>query len=378
MQLAVLFMVFNRPALTERSFQAIRAARPARLYLAADGPRHAADAPLCEQVRAIAGQVDWPCEVKTLFHRRNLGCRLACSSAISWFFRQEPEGVVLEDDCLAHRDFFEYSRELLERYRDDPRLMVISGSNFQYGKRRGAASYYFSRFSHIWGWASWARAWQNYDLHLEGLEMFCRGRLQEALNHQAAAAFFMRKFMYVAQGLDDTWDYQLQYSVWKQRGLCIIPNHNLVDNIGQAGGTHGGSQGFDCLRKVSGLYGPDGKGLVHPPKVAVEAEADQFECERRVNENTILWPMLTREAVKRLNEGDSAAMRELTGMIREYYGPLRAVLQLELAAALKQEQPEEAAQAARQLWEHYPEDDLLRRTPEEVLSRAGLDLRSVA
>lgn len=361
MQLAVLFMVFNRPALTERSFQAIRAARPARLYMAADGPRHEHDAPLCEQVRALAGRVDWPCEVKTLFHRRNLGCRLACSSAISWFFRQEPEGLVLEDDCVAHPDFFHYCGELLERYRQDPRIMMISGSNFQYGKKRGQGSYYFSRFSHIWGWASWARAWHNYDIEMRGLEAFCRGRLQDTLKHPGAAAFFMRKFMYVARGLDNTWDYQLQYSVWKRRALCVIPNVNLVENIGHgADSTHGSGLNFDALRRVVGL-----KRLAHPEVVAADVEADLFECERRVNENTILWPLLTREAARRLNDGDFGAMRELTSMIKQYYGPLRAVLQLELMAALLGGNIEEIAQATRLMEEKYPDDETLARLPKE-------------
>lgn len=366
MQLAVLFMVFNRPALTERSFQAIRTARPARLYLAADGPRRDGEAPLCAAVRAFAGRVDWPCEVKTLFHRRNLGCRLACSSAISWFFRQEPEGLVLEDDCLPHPDFFPYCAELLERYRSDPRIMVISGSNFQYGKKRGPGSYYFSRFSHIWGWASWARAWHNYDIDMRGLEAFCRGRLQDTLQHPAAAAFFMRKFLYVARGLDNTWDYQLQYSVWKRRGLCIIPNVNLVENIGHGtDSAHGGGLNFDCLRGVSGL-----ETINHPEVIAVNKEADLFECERRVNENTILWPMLTREAAKRLNEGDIGAMRALTAKIKEYYGPLRAVLQLELMAALVGGREEEIAQASRLMEELYPDDDTLSQLPKESVERS--------
>ena len=168
MRSPILFLVFNRPDVTQRVFDAIRQARPPKLYIAADGPRKnkVGEVERCALVQEIVSQVDWPCEVSKLIRQENLGCKIAISSAIDWFFSKEPEGIILEDDCLPHPDFFPYCDELLERYRNNERVGMISGDNFQNGIKRGDGDYYFSQFCHIWGWASWARAWKKYDANL--------------------------------------------------------------------------------------------------------------------------------------------------------------------------------------------------------------------
>ena len=165
----VLFLIFNRPETTEIVFSVIRKAEPPRLYVAADGPRpdYPNDAESCEIVRAIATDVNWDCKVKTLFRDQNLGCKLAASKAIDWFFEQELEGIILEDDCLPDQSFFWFCQELLGKYRDDTRIMHIGGTNFQFGKERTKYSYYFSRYAHVWGWASWRRAWKFYDVEMK-------------------------------------------------------------------------------------------------------------------------------------------------------------------------------------------------------------------
>jgi len=162
----ILFLLFNRPYLTQRVFACIREARPARLFVAADGPRpdRVGERQLCAEARKVVDQVDWPCELLTLFRDENLGCGKAVSSAIDWFFEHVEEGIILEDDCLPHPSFFRFCEKLLEKYRDDERVMQIGGCNFQDGIKRGPASYYFSIYNHIWGWASWSRAWKYYDV----------------------------------------------------------------------------------------------------------------------------------------------------------------------------------------------------------------------
>src|SRR5690349_2048344 len=139
MKSAILFLVFNRPETTARVFEAIRAAQPPRLYVAADGPRASriGESERCDLTRRIASAVDWPCDITTLFRAANLGCKNAVSSAISWFFEHEEEGVILEDDCLPDPSFFRYCDELLAHYRDDTRIGLISGNNFQFGKTHG-------------------------------------------------------------------------------------------------------------------------------------------------------------------------------------------------------------------------------------------------
>ena len=236
MRSPVLFLVFNRPEPTAEVFAAIRAAKPPRLYVAADGarPNRPGEAQRCEETRRVATAVDWPCEVKTLFRDLNLGCKQAVSQALDWFFESEPEGVVLEDDCVPDPSFFQYCDELLEHYRDDERVALISGDNFQFGRVYGESSYYFSRYCHIWGWASWRRAWRRYDRDIKAWPAFRDGGgLERVFGGRPREARYWRRILdEVHQGKIDTWDYQWNFAVWAQSMLTILPQKNLVKNIG--------------------------------------------------------------------------------------------------------------------------------------------------
>ena len=163
----ILFLVYNRPDTTATVFEEIRKQKPKQLFVAADGPRTdmPGDAEKCKNTRELVmNGIDWECETKTLFRDNNLGCGLAVSNAITWFFKNVEEGIILEDGTLPDQSFFTYCKVLLEKYRYDDKLKMISGNNFQQGKWRGDGSYYFSAYSHIWGWASWRRTWKEYDL----------------------------------------------------------------------------------------------------------------------------------------------------------------------------------------------------------------------
>ncbi len=314
----VLFMVFNRPELTRASFETIRRAGPPRLYVAADGPRddRPDDEALCREARAAATAVDWPCKVHTLFRKRNLGCKEACASAVAWFFSREPEGVVIEDDCVPHQDFFPYCDELLERYRHTPEVMFIGGSNYQYGKKRGTASYYFSLYPHIWGWAGWKRTWDGYDIAMRGLERYIKTRMRGHVGHDGAYRAMMRKFMLVERGVDNTWDFQLVYSLWKRQGLCIIPNVNLVGNVGNVPeSAHPWRPDIAHLRPVEGL-----PVLAHPETVVRDKEADDFHSEMLATEYGGREEALDREIKKRFREGDEKAAQELLSLCRAFYG----------------------------------------------------------
>ena len=161
----VLFLIFNRPKTTEQVFSAIKKAQPPRLYIAADGPRseYSTDSESCDMVRSIATNVDWDCEVKTLFRDQNLGCRLAVSQAISWFFENELEGIILEDDCLPSQSFFWFCQELLELFRNDKRVGAICGFYSNELDYSPSASYFLSRYMRVWGWAGWRRTFEEYD-----------------------------------------------------------------------------------------------------------------------------------------------------------------------------------------------------------------------
>lgn len=234
----VLFLIFNRPDTTQLVFDQIRNAQPSRLYIAADGPRDGRpdDKLLCAQARSIIENIDWTCEVKTLFREKNLGCKYAVSESLEWFFKQEEEGIILEDDCLPSEDFFRLCDALLERYRYDTRISQIAGCNFQQGRKWGDASYYFSNILEVWGWASWRRVWQLYDPELlQYDETDVSTTLDILFNEQLVTTEYIDIFKLLKANEIDTWDYQLKFINFFNNGLCVIPNVNLVSNIGFRG-----------------------------------------------------------------------------------------------------------------------------------------------
>ncbi|MBW2166433.1 MAG: hypothetical protein JRG74_10190 [Deltaproteobacteria bacterium] len=229
---AVLFMVFNRPDTTKQVFEAIRKAKPPRLYVSADGPRadKAGEAEKCKEVRRIAMQVDWDCEVKSLFRDQNLGCKVAVSSAIDWFFENEEEGIILEDDCLPSQSFFWFCEELLIKFSDDPRVQHIGGTN-PFDTELTTNQYYFSKFNRIWGWASWRRSWNNYNVEIKMWPSIKKENYHKRILGEAVGRYYEKIWDAVYQGKIDTWDYQWMLCRMLQ-GMAIIPYVNLISNIG--------------------------------------------------------------------------------------------------------------------------------------------------
>lgn len=233
----ILFLTFNRLDTTQKVFAAIRQARPRRIYVASDGPRldRGSDAEKVQCVREyVIDNIDWDCEVKTLFRQQNLGCRIAVSSAIDWFFGHEAEGIILEDDCLPDATFFPYAEEMLIRYRDDKRIMSISGNQFHSDKNHFPHSYSFSRYSHMWGWASWRRAWEYYDRDMTQWAMLRNTDWLLIVGDKNIffKYYWTQQFDKTFMGKINTWDYQWFFSCWSHSGLTIVPNVNLVRNIG--------------------------------------------------------------------------------------------------------------------------------------------------
>ncbi|AKH77603.1 hypothetical protein LEP1GSC079_0014 [Leptospira interrogans str. FPW1039] len=235
MKVPVLLIAFNRPDFTFAVFETIKNYQPKKLYVAVDGPRKNKNDEIwkCEKVRAVINEVDWVCDVKTLFRSENLGCKKAVSSAINWFFENEEMGIILEDDIIAEPSFYHFCEELLEHYKNDERIGMISGNNFGFGYRRNRNSYYYSLYSHIWGWASWKRAWKGYDLNMTDYEDFLKGgHLHDLFLNQAEFEFWKSNFDKVVFEDFDTWDFQWVYHNFKNGRLNIMPSVNLVKNIG--------------------------------------------------------------------------------------------------------------------------------------------------
>ncbi len=275
----ILFVIFNRPDTTFRVFEAIRTAKPTKLFVAADGPRkdRPGDEEKCRQARTVLDKIDWPCEVKTLFREKNLGCKLGVSSAIDWFFENVEEGIILEDDCLPDPSFFIFCQDLLGYYRNDEKVMHISGDNFQFGKKYGDGSYYFSRYPHIWGWATWRRAWKKYDVDIKSFPQFRKENgLSRVFNDKGQQRYWYKVLETMYAGQVDTWDHQWSYAVWSNGGLAVLPNQNLIANIGFGPeATHTKTESV-----LANLTQGSAGEMVHPASQEVAAEADNQTFER--------------------------------------------------------------------------------------------------
>ena len=277
----VAFIIFNRLDTTRRVFAEIAKARPSKLLVIADGPRanRLGEAEKCAQTRAVIDGVDWDCEVLTHFSEVNLGCKRRVSSGIDWVFEQVEEAIILEDDCLPDPTFFRFCQELLERYRHDQRIGLISGDNFQFGNRRSDDSYYFSKYVHIWGWASWRDRWVNsYDVAMAKWPGIRDGAwLTDMVGNAREATYWTKILERVHRGEIDTWDYQWVFANWVEGRMTILPAVNMISNIGFDGNaTH--TTGVSELANLArySLSFP----LTHPLGVFRNTQADMFSEKR--------------------------------------------------------------------------------------------------
>jgi hypothetical protein len=276
----VAFFIFNRPDTTARVFEAIRRAAPPRLLIVADGPRpgRPGETEQCAAARAVVAGVDWPCQVSHNFSESNLGCRSRVSSGLDWVFETVEEAIILEDDCLPHPSFFRFCQELLERYRDDRRVMTISGNNHLFGRKDVTDSYYFSRYPHIWGWACWRRSWQLYDADMAQWPQVRDAGGLEASFPPRQARYWRYVFEAVRRGEIDTWDYQLTFSCLLNQALCITPTVNLVSNLGFGAGA---TNTTDSCRLAELAAEPMDFPLRHPAHLVGDVRSDR-ETERIV------------------------------------------------------------------------------------------------
>jgi hypothetical protein len=235
MNTPVVFLIFNRPETTRKVFAEIAKAKPSKLLVVADGsrPNCFGEAKKCAETRSIIERVDWDCEVLTNYSEVNLGCKSRIASGLDWVFSIVEEAIILEDDCLPNETFFRFCEELLKRYRDDERIMSISGTNQRFDKLRTQDSYYFSRYNHIWGWATWRRAWQYYDPQMKLWPRIREeGWLKDIFKEPRLVKFWERNFELASVETWNTWDWQWLFACWVQSGLSILPRVNLISNIG--------------------------------------------------------------------------------------------------------------------------------------------------
>ncbi|PWU05182.1 MAG: hypothetical protein C5B52_00115 [Bacteroidetes bacterium] len=237
----VLLITFNRPDNARKVFESIRRIKPSRLYFFSDAPREGNEDDLekVQRTREILNEVDWPCTIHTKFEQLNLGCGPGPYSAISWVFDQEDRAIILEDDCLPHDSFFSFCKTMLEKYQHDPRIMHIAGTRWNEEYYIGDYDFFYSSIGHIWGWATWRRAWKFYDYFMRSWNKkrdwrLLNSKLKSRIQTQFWVDNFNHTFVHNPQ-LKHAWDYQWQYTLFKNNGLAIVPNVNLISNIGVQG-----------------------------------------------------------------------------------------------------------------------------------------------
>lgn len=290
----ILFLVFNRLETTKQVFQEIRKAKPTKLYIAADGPRKKEEKRKTDAVRKyILDNIDWKCKVKKLFRRKNLGCKYAVSGAIDWFFENEEQGMILEDDCLPSQSFFRFCQDLLERYKDDKKVMHISGTNVE-GISKIKEDYFFSNTFNVWGWATWKRAWKYYDVKINEWSKYnsINGLKRLGFSGLVNMIRLKKNFNLTYKGKLDTWDYQWDFSCKINKGISIIPSKNLITNIGIHSGTHTGkgvNMKFKIVRKEMNNENLEkGKNERYPKKFYTffRESLIKYLLEGLLNENT--------------------------------------------------------------------------------------------
>ena len=293
-EVPILLLVFNRPKCTSRLIELIESMHVAKLYVSADGPRKGveADRENCKQVRALIRNCRDVVPERLRFHDENVGCKLGPASGIDWFFQHEEQGIILEDDCLPSPEFFEFCREMLARYQDDESVYAVSGNNFQNGKKRGDGSYYFSKYVHVWGWATWRRAWAKNDLEMRFWPEFRASRQWDQLHPVPREREFWEELLdrVATKRLNTCWDYQWLASIWAQGGKAIVPNVNMVTNVGFGpSATH-----TKDLRSPFAKLPTQHIGLIkHPSSEEVCTRADRYVFSR--NYHPDFWQRMLRK-----------------------------------------------------------------------------------
>ena len=284
MKTPLLLLLFNRPELTKKLIARLKLIKPKKIYINIDGPRNGnlKDQVLCKEVLKLIKKIEWPCKKYIKINKTNKGCRKSVYNAITWAFLKENKLIILEDDCFPSNFFFGYCEQLLKKYKYENKIKVISGSNFQKNKF-GEADYYFSKYLHCWGWATWKRAWKNYDNSMSFWKSFQKSsNWNDLFTNNSEKKYWKKKFDLVKEYKIDSWAYVWLASVWYNQGLTIIPNKNLVKNVGfESDATH--TTGYDLdkySREINGKKIPE---IKHPIIIKNNKIADQLLFKHHFN-----------------------------------------------------------------------------------------------
>jgi len=272
----ILFIVFKREGLTRQVFEQIRKIKPKKLFISADGARAniEGEEEACKRVREIFKEIDWECEVHTRFNDENLGLKKATLSAIDWFFENVDEGIIIEDDNLPDLSFFSFCEQMLELYRNDTRVMQISGNNFFRGKKFGDKSYYFSKVAQVWGWATWKRAWNLFDVNMSSYEAFKKTKqIDNVFEGYFTKKYLMNHYDKITSKDVLSWSWHWIYTVFSNNGLCVTPSVNLISNIGFG---NDAVHAANPINKLAGVaFEKMSEPVIHPDFILPDKRVDK-------------------------------------------------------------------------------------------------------
>jgi hypothetical protein len=288
MNIPILILVYNRSLETRILINALRKIKPKRIFISSDGPtKKLLDIKKNNKVKKIIKKINWTKNIQLNYMKKNYGCKESVSRGISWFFNQVKMGIILEDDCIPNKDFFLFTEKMLIKYKNNKKIYVVSGNNFLKNKIQVNDSYYFSKYNHCWGWASWSRAWKNYDKNLSKWNNFKNTKYWKyKFDVKHEKIYWEKIFNLCYKKKIDSWAYPWLYSIWKKRGFCILPKVNLVKNIGfniNASHTFSHKKFFFPTKKLR-------QQITHPKIIKINSLADKFVFNNFFCPKNFLWP----------------------------------------------------------------------------------------
>ena len=285
----ILLLVFKIPKNIKKILKILEKIKPYKIYISADGPRqyNIDDRKLCDQTKNLFNKLNWKCLIKRNYLKSNLGCKEAVSKGISWFFKNEKSGIILEDDCIPNLDFFKFCQLNLKRYKDVKKIGCITGNNFQ-KKIDKKKTYYFSRYPHCWGWATWSRAWKAYDKDISFWPSYKKtDNWKNYFKNNIEQKYWTKIFNNIHDNKIDSWAYPWSLCLWKNKMLTITPSVNLVKNIGFGKeATHTITDYDDQQYETNKLP----KKWIHPNEIIPNFRNDELIFRNHIKGINYIWP----------------------------------------------------------------------------------------
>jgi len=233
MNIPIVLIIYRRPDLVKQLVNSLRKFRPQNIYVVADGPKSGEENSLCEESRSAIDLITWPCNIHKVYAKTNMGLRNRVVSGLNYVFKREKWAIILEDDLVLGSSFLKYADSLLKKYEKDERIIAINGNNFLFNETLVKDSYYFTKYVHSWGWATWKRAWKLFDDNMTNWpEIRETDLLKKSLKSRISALYWKMIFDMVYAGNVDSWAYRWTYSALINQKLCVNPRYNLVSNVG--------------------------------------------------------------------------------------------------------------------------------------------------